>query len=343
MTIFLIALLTIMLSAAFARISADRRVADGTEATVTAFSVAQAGLQTYFSVQDSEPPNGDSVRINVTGGYAWVIPHVIQQPTGPAVPKTFVVQSTGYVIAPSEGLDPLAERTVAQFAVWQPGSIQQLGAMTAVGSPPAVNDHGGADPFWVFGADDCGEEAAIPGVRTFTSSGLWSTNPDDEPRNNLVTGTRVEVAAETGIDWDAIVNEGGIDPDYTAWVPNDTTFKTYFIDAAEVHAFNIKGTGLLIITGELDTGNSSSHRYFVWDGVVLLGGALDPDAMDSTVINGILVTGLNTLTGGSAPTTIFGPNTVSVRYDSCNVSRAVERWRGFRPLPSAWVDTWATY
>jgi type II secretory pathway pseudopilin PulG len=343
MTILVLAMMTVMLTAAFTRVSADRRIADGTEATVTALAIAQAGLQTYLSVQDSEPPNGDSVRINVMGGYAWVVPHIIQDPTGVPVLKTFVVRSTGYLIAPTAGPDPLAERTVAQFAVWEPGSIRQLGAVTAFGSDPAVNDHGGVDPFWVFGADDCGEEVAVPGVRTYTTSGLSSTNPDDGPRNNLVTGTRAEIAAETGIDWDAIVNDGALQPDYTSLVPNDTTFKTYFIDAGEVDAENFKGTGLLVITGELDTGNSSSHGYFVWDGIVLLGGALDADAMDSTVINGLLITGLNTLTGESAPTTVFDNNPVHVRYNSCNVSRALERWKGFRPLPGAWVDTWATY
>jgi type II secretory pathway pseudopilin PulG len=343
MTILVVAMLTVMLSAAFTRVSADRRIADGTEATVSALAVAQAGLQTYLSVQDSEPPNGDSVRINVTGGYAWVVPHFIQQPADPTLPKTFVVRSTGYVIAPTVGPDPLAERTVAQFAAWQPGNMRQLGAFTAVGSHPGLDDHGGADPFWVFGNDDCGEKPAIPGVRTFSSSGLWSTNPDGGARNNLVTGTRSDIAAETGIDWDAIVNDGALQPDYTSLVPNDTTFKTYFIDAGEVDAENFVGTGLLVITGELDTGNSSSHDYFVWDGVVLLGGALDADAMDSTVINGLLITGLNTLTGASAPTTTFDNNPVHVRYNSCNVRRALKRWRGFRPLPEAWVDGWATY
>jgi hypothetical protein len=182
-----------------------------------------------------------------------------------------------------------------------------------------------------------------PRSGTFSSSGLWSTNPDGGARNNLVTGTRSDIAAETGIDWDAIVNDGALQPDYTSLVPNDTTFKTYFIDAGEVDAENFVGTGLLVITGELDTGNSSSHDYFVWDGVVLLGGALDADAMDSTVINGLLITGLNTLTGASAPTTTFDNNPVHVRYNSCNVRRALKRWRGFRPLPEAWVDGWATY
>ncbi len=292
MTILVLAMMTVMLTAAFTRVSADRRIADGTEAT------------------------------------AWVVPHIIQDPTGVPVLKTFVVRSTGYLIAPTAGPDPLAERTVAQFAVWEPGSIRQLGAVTAFGSDPAVNDHGGVDPFWVFGADDCGEEVAVPGVRTYTTSGLSSTNPDDGPRNNLVAGTRAEIAAETGIDWDAIVNDGALQPDYTSLVPNDTTFKTYFIDAGEVDAENFKGTGLLVITGELDTGNSSSHGYFVWDGIVLLGGALDADAMDSTVINGLLITGLNTLTGESAPTTVFDNNPVHVRYNSCNVSRALERWKG---------------
>ena len=78
--IFLVALLTLLLTGRLSRVQADRQIAEASEAMADAFAIAQSGLQNYVGSQTVRPPDGDSVRINLTGGYASVISHVIRNP-----------------------------------------------------------------------------------------------------------------------------------------------------------------------------------------------------------------------------------------------------------------------
>src|SRR5574341_710423 len=81
--LFIITLMTIMLAAAFARVGAERELAVGSSDAVNALAVAQSGLQRYFAYRDSlraRPRDGDSVRFNVTGGYADVVARVSKRP-----------------------------------------------------------------------------------------------------------------------------------------------------------------------------------------------------------------------------------------------------------------------
>ncbi len=128
--LLVLAVLTAMLSTAFIRVSADRRMAASSEASVEALTLAQSGLHQYLSSVTTEPVDGDSVRINLTGGYAEVVARVIQSPVDPLANQTYIIRSTGYVIEPSQGAVPLALRTVAGFAEWRPGGIQTLAAFT---------------------------------------------------------------------------------------------------------------------------------------------------------------------------------------------------------------------
>jgi hypothetical protein len=125
--------------------------------------------------------------------------------------------------------------------------------------------------------------------------------------------------------------------------PGDTTFQSYLIVDNEFDAENVKGSGLLIVTGELDTGDDSGFEYFEWDGVVLVGEELEASALDSTVIRGLIITGLNRLLGNSPDVQEVRQRPTYIYYNSCNVHRALERYRGLVPLPNAWVDNWAMY
>lgn len=321
MTLLLLTMLTVMLSSVFLRVSADRRMAASSEAAVTSLTLAQSGLQSYLGSVIARPADGDSVRINLTGGYAEVVARVLQQPADTMLPETFIVRSTGYVIHPSQGLVPVALRTVAEFARWQMGGVRTLGAFTGARIGTGSSD---LDDLWVYGADQCGGAAAIPGVRSQNGTNFDAFNPDMTPRGVVELGTTNEIGLATGIDWAEIVG-GGFTPDHTSlasMTPGDTTFQSYLITDTEYDAHNIRGSGLLIITGELDTGNSGGDDIFEWDGIVLLGDELDADAYDSTVVRGLLVTGLNTLLGSSPDATVLANEVVKVYYNSCNIAKA---------------------
>jgi hypothetical protein len=340
--LLLLAVLTAMLSTAFIRVSADRRMAASSEAAVTSLALAQSGLQQYMGSVTTRPLDGDSVRVNLSGGFAEVVTRVMQQPIDPMANQTYIIRSTGYVIEPSQGAVPLALRTVASFAQWHPGGVQTLAAFTGIRIDDDSND---LDSLWVDGDDQCGAGPSIPGVRSQNGTSFSDFNPDGSPRGVVELGSQTDVAQATGILWDQIVS-GGFEADYTslAGMPQgDTTFQSYLIDDTEFDAKNVKGSGLLIITGELDTGDDSSFEYFEWDGVVLVGEELEASAIDSTVIRGLLVTGLNRLLDQSPDEQEVRQRPTYIYYNSCHVHRALARYRGLVPVTNAWVDNWAMY
>ncbi len=137
---------------------------------MTAFAVAQSGLQTYIGMsRDSTPPDGDSLRINVVGGYADVVAQLIRNDTPNSI-QMYVVRSRGHVIVPSVGPEPQAVRTVAQFAQWG-GTLRRVAALTSINKIIVTND--GEDDgtnttrlnTTVSGLDQCSAAPAITGVR----------------------------------------------------------------------------------------------------------------------------------------------------------------------------------
>ncbi len=131
-TIFLIAILTLMLGSAFTRAATENQIAGGSKATVDALFVAEAGLQKYFSqdftdLESPRPLSGDSVRLDVPGGWAWVVPDVLKTPADTMDNFRYIIRSTGYVEDPNDRSIPLASRTVAQFADWQTPWLDAIG------------------------------------------------------------------------------------------------------------------------------------------------------------------------------------------------------------------------
>ena len=331
LTIFVVTCLTMMLATLMFRVQTDWGTSRSSSDGVDALALAQSGLQTYLGSAPVRPPDGDSVRLNLHGGYADVVAHVVRKPIDTLANWMYIVRSTGRLIKPTQGATPQAVRTVAQFADWQQGTIRTVAALTAINglhyAPKAE--------LVIAGSDACSADA-IAGFRAPSGSAVPGGTTGTPATK--VDGTWSQVAAEVGIDWYATMN-GGFQPDYDAVKPGDTTFASYLL-RDNVFLWNTTGTGLLIVTGELDTEGS----YFAWDGIILVGGEFDPDA-DSTIVHGMVVSGLNKQLGGVVSKNDFNEvaDDIYVYYDSCNIGRTMERFRGFMPVQNAWVDNWATY
>lgn len=330
--LFVVTLVTLMLASAFTRTTAEFAVAAGSDVTVTSLAVARTGLEAFLgNPRGVRPLPGDSTRHNVVGGYAWVVPQLLQSPVGDSMlDYTYVIRSTGYVIDPNQGATPVARRSVARFARWQQGSMSRAGALTALnhlGYAPAAT-------VVIDGTDACGGPP-IPGYRAPIGGDV---PPAGGSPATEVSGTLSAVANEVGIDWDAVRN-GAVFSDYPAVRDGDTTYATYVIDG-NVGLEDLNGTGLLIVTGELDTGGAA----FLWRGVILVGGEFDPDAA-ATTVRGLVVSGLNRVLGYAVNVNEFDDpgEDIDITYDSCEVSRALASLRGFVPVEKAWVDNWATY
>ncbi len=311
-----------------ARVQIDLHVSRSSSDIVDALAVAQGGLNVYLGSVQWRPTNGDSVRINLSGGYADVVVHVVQKPVDTLSNWTYVVRSTGRLITPILGPEPQAIRTVAQFAEWQQGGIRTVAALTAINGVAGAT----ASPLLINGNDQC-QAGSIAGLRAPGNTGAFE-GASGSPATN-VQGSWSEVAAEAGIDWQA-VTQGGFVADHGGTVLSDTNFASYLIEG-NAYLWDVSGTGLLIVTGELDT----EGAFFAWDGVILVGGKFDPDAA-YTHIRGIVVSGLNKQLGLGVAKNLFD-NPLHIQYDSCTIQRSLQSLSGFIPIQNAWIDNWATY
>ena len=162
-TVFVIAIITVMLASILTRVAIDRRIAESASDGVDAVAIAQSGLQTYLAILNVDacyralrPVDGDSVRINVTGGFANVIAQGMRRPTDTlAGTWTYIVRSTGFVIEPTMGSDPQAKRTVAQFARWQRGYINTVAAYTVANGLAVQGIGNGSGEFLISLISNC--------------------------------------------------------------------------------------------------------------------------------------------------------------------------------------------
>lgn len=337
-TIFIVTVLTIMVTASFTQTRNELQLAGGSTDVVSAFTVAQSGVESYIGMDHLvRPPDGDSMRVNVAGGYADVVAHVMRNDTLNGN-WTYVIRSTGHVIDAPAGPEPQGVHTVARFAHWQWGEPSKAAAWSSIAAflvssslPPGV-----VPDTYVSGVDACGQEPTIPGVRARSIPDTTGVTTVGNPPT-IEHGSSAPVSLLTGIDWAAALTSG-IEPDSDSLIPSDTTFKTYRI-AGNLTAPTFRGTGLLIVNGYLHTVGS----HFVWDGVVLVGSRLLANANDSTVVRGMLVTGLNWQTGAPYDDMIVEGDPIDVRYDSCHIKRALSSVRGFVSLRNGWLDHWSTY
>lgn len=344
LTVFVVAIVTVMLATLFVRTQVDRRIAESSADQVDALGVAQSGLERYFVTRSTRPADGDSVRLNVYGpgggsiGYAWVVPYVMRKPLDTLANWMYVVKSTGYVVEPTMGADPQAVRTVAQFAQWQTGYFNVLSTFTAANR---IRHRGNRFNNWnpgIDGDDDCSSPNVL-GMRVANPSIMRTEAIRGYPTEYVESGTGAEVAALTQVDWNATIN-GGFIPDYTSFRPSNGSYPSQLING-DLDIRNRWSSGILIVTGDLRM--SGSWGYFL--GIVLVGGEIKFDATYNYLI-GAVVSGLNeALPFGNTPRgDIFESNRhLYIQYNSCTVRTALQNLTGFMPVSNAWVDNWAEY
>jgi hypothetical protein len=338
---FLISVVTLMLTAAFAKAAGDRRLAESSGDAVSALAIAKSGLHGYLSTRSTRPPDGDSLRINVTGGFADVVAYAVRKPADTLANWLFIVRSTGRVIKPTLGADPQAERTIAQYAQWQTGRMDIRGAFTAANG--LKKKKGGTID--VRGADQstCGGPT-VPGLRVPQDWQKDMAGVDPPP---LASGTGTEVALETNIDFPALVG-GGFTPDYTLAGPAarmDGTYSSQLItgNATLGGGLVTSGSGLLIVAGDLTIQSTPTTPTTTWYGVILVGGQISFNASTSRIY-GMAVSGLNKqLPAGAEPPENFGGTNVTIWHDACRIQQTLSRLTGFAPIVNGWVDNWARY
>jgi len=345
--LLIVALLTAMLTIGLTRAATDLQIAVASQAVDEASVVARSGLQTYFGTTSFDacgiplrPPDGDSVRINVPGGYAEVVARVVRRPADSLANWLFLVRSTGYVIWPSMGSTPAAQRTVAQFAEWQSGELGLPAAFTAANglarTPGGTGQFHGADEDSIGGCSTAARRTLrvpglVPNLVDYDLTGLAA----------LGGGTGADIVTNADIDWAATLTPGRIVPDFTSPQPDDGTYPIQFVTGnATLGSLGATtfGRGLLIVSGDLTVLGSVVQ----WYGVILVGGQIRFDADDQR-FDGLIASGLNRQLGMAPAVGTFGGDYTDLDYNSAYVRLAMRPLTGFAPVENAYTEHWRTY
>jgi hypothetical protein len=345
--LLVIAALTIMIAGGFSLVSAERRSVADQKSQISAFRIAEQGLEIFLVRRDSLMAGHpgfshvpglipDTAVIPVTGGVATVTLTRLRPVKG-SQSGLYVVRSRGVETVGAYAGSPQGVRTVAQYALWEPAPMQVLAGWTALSG---LQKNGGSGT--LGGIDLCGDSAAVAGV-------VVPVNPGYTGKTVAVGDPPVDSVApdSVAIDWNGILNLGAITPTITipgsAWptalmqASFDDTLSTYYpiVRINGDYSLPSSGTGMLIVTGSLTLNGSVG-----WRGVLLVGNDITSNGNNGIV--GATVSGLNVKLGTYVPGSTAN-GTKQYNYDSCEVAKATTTMGALVTLRNTWVDNWVEY
>lgn len=345
--ILVIMVMTVMIAGGFSLVSAERRSVADQRSQISAFKIAEQGLELFLIRRDSLLPNAsripgpkDSVRVHYPWGYADVSLTRIRPVIG-TMSGLYVVRSKGVETKGAYAGSPEGVRTVAQYVLWEPAPMQVLAGWTALNG---LDKNGNAGT--LGGYDACGEADAVAGVAVPLDPGYEGKTTmlvGDPPMDSTITSDSV------AIDWEGIINQNLIQPTITIpgdpW-PTDTQWAdTTFYPIIRVNgdiALPSTGRGMLIVSGKLTLNGSVG-----WNGVLLVGNDIVSNGING--VAGATISGLNKKLDTYDPMTAEememsqANGTKQYNYNSCEVKKATAPAGALVTLRNTWVDNWVEY
>jgi hypothetical protein len=334
--ILVIMVMTIMIAAGFSLVSAERRSVSDQKSQISAFELAEQGLELFLIRRDSLLPGAsripgakDSVRITFDNGYADVSLTRLRPVQG-TLSGLYVVRSRGVETLGRYAGSPEGVRTVAQYVLWEPAPMQVLAGWTALSG---LDQNGNAGT--LGGTDQCGQSSNVAGVAV-------PLNPGFTGKTGVADSISTITMDDVKIDWASIVNNNAIQPTITipggSWPSSTQWADTTFYPIIRVNGDFTPpstGRGMLLVTGALTLNGSVG-----WKGVLLVGG--DIVSNGANTISGATVSGLNVKLGTYVPSS-QGNGTKQYNYNSCEVSKATAPAGALVTLRNTWVDNWVEY
>ena len=345
--LLVIAALTIMIAGGFSLVSAERRSVADQKSQISAFRIAEQGLEIFLVRRDSlmaghpgysHVPGAtpDTAVIPMTGGVATVTLTRLRPVRG-SQSGLYVARSRGVETSGAYAGTPQGVRTVAQYVLWEPAPMQVLAGWTALSG---LQKNGGAGT--LGGIDLCGDSASVAGV-------VVPVNPGYTGKTVAVGDPPVDSVApdSVAIDWNGIINQGAITPSMI--FPGSTwptaAMQASFADTLSIYYPIIRvngdfvlpssGTGMLIVTGSLTLNGNVG-----WRGVLLVGNDITSNGNNG--IAGATVSGLNVKLGTYVPGSTAN-GTKQYNYDSCEVAKSTTAMGALVTLRNTWVDNWVEY
>jgi hypothetical protein len=359
MTIMVIVVLTAALTAAFVATSAETTTNVAHRGQSRAFMVAQMGLERFLEQPDElalcpkcdtlrTTPAVEMFRREIDGDSVYITVTRIRHQSGPKAPAVYFIQARG--IDKRSKLsgrlaDVHAERSVGLFAQWNVNTMQVRSAWTSL---TGLDKQGSAG--LLSGIDQCGEMPAIAGTMVGKGDLEYNGQPKWAEGNPPIdTSMTADSLAKTmQIDWNSIINDDAIPADFTVPPDNFPPAGYFEADTSRWPVIRIKinnfalpnrGRGILIVDSNFVISGSN-----MWDGVILVGGKLTSNGINT--VAGGTISGLNVLLpDGFNPGESSHGDTLSVadgqkiyQYSSCKVARATKSLQRYRVLANTWAD-----
>jgi type II secretory pathway pseudopilin PulG len=350
LSILVIAILSLSMLVAASRLSSERQITSDHEAVMDAFAVAQAGMEEYFRALTALPPgtlppiSHDTTITTLPGGTAQVSFRRLRDSTS-TTPAVYVATSRGTNTSARRFnfRVPSAERTVAQYALWQPANLDLNAAFTSLSGVDKNGNSGALD-----GNDGCAAAPAIPGVAVPNGTYTGQTdpingNPDNAPILLGTPGTSGTGKDAVEVDWAGISAGTAIPPNYTipgsGW-PTAAQMANWPVILVNgdlsLGGGETNGKGILIVTGNLTMGGSWNHN-----GIVLVGGVLTSNG--NNTIEGAVITALNIKLGINVPQNAIANGNKTFQYNSCSIASALKPIGSVQRVRNGWTDTWSSY
>lgn len=336
MVILVIGFMTAGVLAAFARSTSEVQLVDNHRTETRAYALAESGLSDFLLRTRLTPAETTFV---YAGGTATV--KVTTMRAAPTAKDTslHIIRSVGMATAGANR--PPATRAVTQFALRVPTSLDVRAGWTSLSGMTKSGADGD-----LTGVDQCGEETAVAGVGVPNGQYSQSGNPS-VPDSIAHMGSQNQMKDEIKIDWAGIVNDGAITAD--VYIPpgsfptatqfsNPDYWPVIYIDHGPTGSFDLphSGRGTLIVEGNLTIGGGKN-----WDGVIMVGGALNSNGENT--VEGAVISGLNVKLGMTVSASSVGSGEKFYRYDSCKVARAMANVARFYAMTNAWTDNSASW
>jgi hypothetical protein len=147
------------------------------------------------------------------------------------------------------------------------------------------------------------------------------------------------VASQTEIDWVTVTGPDFV-PDFAAFQNGDMSRPIQRVSGSLTLNGSFQGSGILVVPGDLVLTGSD----FYFEGIILVGGRIEFYAA-SIVVQGLVYSGMNELTGGNPNRTEVGDSNTNlyIAYHSCFVTQALAAFTGLAPVANAWQDAWTAY
>ena len=359
LVLMLTVFLTISVGAGFVIAGNEHTVGVDHDAQLKAFAAAQEGVENYLVNVTTIPATFPDVKvISVTGGVDTVTMRVVKSDAS-GVSAIYSITSVGNATSSNlrrSASTPVAQRTVSQLVVWQSGTMDATAAWTSLSGMDKNGNSGTASGFDVVDpTTGCGgTSAAVPRHRCSRRYDVQRQEYFHQRQRpgirRRISELRVRMALRSTRS-ESIGRRflaGSVAPDFTikttspasgSW-PTASQYNNWpvvLVKGKFGNGVNVSGgKGILLVTGDADLSN------FDWHGIVLVGGALTLSGSKGQVW-GTAISGLNIELGQTVLPSSVGNGNILAQYNSCDVSKALANFGGWRRIQNSWSDNWPSY